>query len=183
MKAGVFSDDRGQIYTMEGIVAAIVLLLAVYFIINSISVVSPQTERSLDMKLAVRSQDALNILTASDYNHPGDLKSYIVSWNGTDAGPGFSTGPGEWSCAYLNGNLSTVMPNNSMYNVMLRYNNSNVWESHMVVYNGEPHDNAVTASQIVVLNRLDNKSMNMSKYWANVPKPVTVEVKMFAWYI
>ena len=47
-------DDRGQIYTIEGFASALILVGVLYFIFQSISVVTPQTEMSADMKLTRR---------------------------------------------------------------------------------------------------------------------------------
>jgi len=55
-------NDRGQLYTIEGIAAALILLVTAYFVVNSTSVYTPGDTHISDMQLEVLGTDALAMM-------------------------------------------------------------------------------------------------------------------------
>ena len=82
------NNDRGQLYTIEGIIASLILLGVLLFIIQANSLVVPQTEKISDMKLQQKANDILTCIGISNgSNHGNDLKTYVEIWDGTPANP------------------------------------------------------------------------------------------------
>lgn len=52
-------DDRGQLYTMEGVAAALIMLLTVYLVLNATSVYTAGDTHITDMQLEALGSDAL----------------------------------------------------------------------------------------------------------------------------
>jgi hypothetical protein len=52
-------DDRGQLYTMEGVAAALIMLLTIYFVLNATSVYTAGDTHITDMQLEALGSDAL----------------------------------------------------------------------------------------------------------------------------
>jgi hypothetical protein len=187
-------DDSGQIHTIEGIVAGMVIILALIYITGSITFVSPQTEKTTVMKMSIKAQDILNVLSTADQpgNYTNPLARCIARWDGGVADPSHETGPGETSITWLNSKIQSLLPTNSplMYNVELLYVNDTmsaatghlVFEDRYIIFKGDPQDNSVTASKLVVLNYYDVNSTIYSK-WNNTVVPKTVEVKLSLWSI
>jgi len=60
-------NEGGQLYTIEGVAAALLLLITAYFIVNSTSVYTPGDTHISDMQLEVLGADALAMMdTAPD---------------------------------------------------------------------------------------------------------------------
>jgi hypothetical protein len=198
-------DDSGQIHTIEGIVAGMVILLALIYIMGSITFVSPQTEKTTVMKLSVKAQDILNVLSTPDKpgNFSNPLERCIAAWKGGIANQSQVTNPEEPSIIWLNDkihsddNNQSLMPSylkgnktNILYNVDLMYIDDTasaaagreVFVSKPVIFMGDPHDNAVVATKLIVLNYYDVNSSSLS-YWNHTALPKTVEVKLALWYI
>lgn len=187
-------DDSGQIHTIEGIVGGMVIVLALMYILSSITFVSPQTEKTSVMKMSVLSQDILNVLSSPDQpgNYTSPLARSVARWQGGVADPDHNeVDPGEPSMIWLNTKIHSLLPQqNVMYNVNLLYINDTasalaghkVFDNKPVIFMGDPHDNAVIASKDIVLNYYDvNGSVN--SYWMHTTVPKTVEVQLSMWYI
>jgi hypothetical protein len=62
--------DSGQLYTIEGIAAGLIMLLTAYFVLNSTTVYTPGDSHISDMQLEVLGNDALKMMnTRVDNNH------------------------------------------------------------------------------------------------------------------
>ena len=62
--------DGGQLYTIEGISAGLIMLLTAYFVLNSTTVYTPGDSHISDMQLEVLGNDALKIMnTRVDNTH------------------------------------------------------------------------------------------------------------------
>jgi hypothetical protein len=187
-------DDSGQIHTIEGIVSGMVIVLALMYILSSITFVSPQTEKTTVMKMSILSQDILNVLSTPDQpgNYTNPLARNISKWQGGVADPGqsYEVNPGEPSILWLNDKIQSLVPPNVMYNVDLLYINDTasaaeghlVFDNKPVIFMGDPHDNAVTASKLVVVNYYDVNN-SVYSYWNHTVIPKTVEVQLALWYI
>ncbi len=69
-------NDEGQLHTMEGVIAALILIFAILYIMGAINLVSPQTGKAVDMKHAVRAQDILTALGSVD--QPSNYSSELL---------------------------------------------------------------------------------------------------------
>jgi hypothetical protein len=191
-------DDSGQIHTIEGIVSGMVVLLALIYITSSITFVSPQTEKTTVMKMSIKAQDILNVLSTPDKpgNYSNPLETCIAQWNGGEADPDHVTDPGEPSIIWLDGKIRSLIPSylqdnksNILYNVDLLYIDEilstpdhPVFASKSLVFMGDPHDNAVVATKLIVLNYYDVNS-TVNSYWNHTAVPKSVEIKLALWYI
>lgn len=176
-------DRRGQIYTMEGVVASLILLSVLLFVLQSNSIVVPQTERSIDMKLYEKASDSLICLDWSSNDSwspmPPPLSSYVAGWNGTFIGSGTGV---QGQMAGLDNNLTSMLPNSVLYNVdFIFYDPAGHKVDRSVIVHGTPGNNSVVYSRLVAL---DNETA--SDYWKGYYSnklPRVVEVKMACWYL
>ena len=173
-------EDRGQIYTMEGIVASFILLSVLLFILQSNSIIVPQTERSIDMKLYEKAGDTLITLDRSDndsWSNILPLKTYVAGWNGSNATNGNGV---QGNMTLLDSNISYMLPDNIMYNLDLIFYNSTGKHDSPVIVHGTPVDNSVVSTRFVTLNSEDVEP----GYWkTNNRFPQVVEVKLTCWYL
>jgi hypothetical protein len=193
------TDDRGQIHTIEGVVSGMIIILAMMYIISSITFVSPQTEKTTVMKLSIKSQDILNVLSTPDQpgNYTNPLARYLAQWQGGEADDLNEVNPGEPSIIELNDKLQSLIPRNVLYNLDLLYVDDTasaaaghlVFDSKHVIFQGDPHDNSVVASKLIVLNYYDLNSTS-GAYWydtaidTEVEVPTkTIEVQLALWYM
>jgi len=174
-------DDKGQIYTMEGIVASVILLSVLLFIIQANSIVTPQTERSVDMKLYERASDTLTCMDRNDadstiWSTISSLKSYVALWNGSTVADGV-----QGNLTGLDSDIRSMLPDHVQYSVSFIYYNGTGRQECPVIVHGKPADNSVASSRLVTLNEGDA----VSDYWKNVNKcfPQLVEVKLTCWYL
>ncbi|AXR78576.1 hypothetical protein AArcMg_1358 [Natrarchaeobaculum sulfurireducens] len=155
-------SERGQAFTLEGFIGAMVVLMAVLFALQAV-VLTPTSgglaDRSIQSQVQQEAQDALVV---SDQD--GNLSETVRNWDGEG---GFNetdgqTGPeGNQTYSAENfGNVSTLgdILNQSFaergwsYNVELHYTNeTGSHETRTLVYQGSPSSDAVTASYTVTL--------------------------------
>ena len=197
--------DRGQAYTLEGFIGAMVVLMAVLFALQSV-VITPTSsglsDRSVQAQIQQEAQDALVV---SDQD--GNLSETIRNWN-TSSGQFYNasvSGPtGETyttkefkNQSELGDILKQRFANNGYnYNVELVYENGSKFGSTHLVYQGTPSPNAVTASYVVTLYRDqtltagDNEKLPDAYTNYDYPIPVTtdadvvhkvVEVRVIVW--
>jgi hypothetical protein len=177
----LLEDRRGQIYTMEGIVASLILLSVLLFVLQSNSIIVPQTERSIDMKLYERTSDTLTCLdwnSNESWSPMPPLMTYITGWDGRYILVGTGVRPGMEG---LNSSIASMLPDDVQYNLDLTYYNATGRQNGQVIVNGLPADNAVVSSRLITLHQNDD---NMSSYWStNNRFPQVVEVKLTCWYL
>ena len=168
--------DRGQAYTLEGFVSAMVVLMAVLFALQSV-VITPTTgglaDRTVQSQLEQEAQDALVVgATANESEGHGDLSTLVRYWN--DSADQFyngsnadvddfyydATNDSEFYAEFALGKVLTdrFTERGLSYNVELVYQDENgefdPENSTHLVYQGESA--AVTASYTVTLYESDN---------------------------
>jgi hypothetical protein len=75
-------DDSAQLYTMEGIAAAFVILATVYLVAGTTSIYTPGDSHITDMQLEVLGNDVLLVMaTPVDESSKSELVTYIDDWN------------------------------------------------------------------------------------------------------
>jgi hypothetical protein len=157
--------DRGQAFTLEGVVGAIIILTAVVFALQSV-VITPTTSGSVNPDVRQELQtEANDVLATAGQNETFGLQDYVLYWSQSTqryagsinqrVGYGSRTPPGNFG----NLLLTTFSQRGRTYNVEFRYltNETNRTKSVPFVYRGQPSDDAVTATYRVTL--YDNQTL------------------------
>ncbi|HID26702.1 MAG TPA: hypothetical protein EYP22_02500, partial [Methanosarcinales archaeon] len=83
----MINNNLGQLQTVEGFAAAMLMVATVYFAIQAVTMVVPQTELHLDAQLKQYGQDALMVLdtsapptNASIEHYSSTLKANVLDW-------------------------------------------------------------------------------------------------------
>lgn len=152
-------DDRGQAFTLEGVIAAFLVLIAVLFALQSV-LLTPVTVGSVDESTQSRLRAQANdVLRVTANNESMDLTYYARYWspvNRTFVGAEApATGYGD---AGPPGNLGRLLEETfdergRSYNLVLRYRNADgtTTDSVRMVYQGEPSNSAVVATYTITL--------------------------------
>jgi hypothetical protein len=75
-------DDSAQLYTMEGIAAAFIILATAYLVAGTTSVYTPGDSHITDMQLEVLGNDVLAVMdTPTENGKPSDLETYLSDWS------------------------------------------------------------------------------------------------------
>jgi len=78
-------NDSGQLYTMEGIAAGLVMLLTAYLILSTTSIYTPGDTHIPDMQLEQLGSDVLAMMDTPDKEGTkSDLETFIGTNNDTD---------------------------------------------------------------------------------------------------
>jgi hypothetical protein len=194
-------DDLGQLYTIEGIIASLILIGVLLFIIQANSLIIPQTEKISDMKLQQRANDIMTCIQISNgSNSANDLKTYVELWDGTKADTSSNGGiaSGQMKDASgdtislddLNNSISSRLSEGEQYSVTVSYEdpskNPSLQTNVPIIIKGQPGDSSVVATRLVTLYPEDRDQL--SSFWRNNDKiknnlPVVVDVKIVCWYI
>jgi 5-hydroxyisourate hydrolase-like protein (transthyretin family) len=173
-------DDRGQIYTMEGFASALILIGVLLFIFQSISIVTPQTEKTMDMKLGMKATDALVCMDRIDEDRSTYLKEAVTSWNGGTATYSSHVSATEDGIKALDAEIASMLSPDVSYRVDLAYYDG--VSDHLVplILHGIPGDNSVVASRLVAMNEDDS----VSAFWRGVGRyPLVAEIRLTCWYL
>ena len=173
-------DDRGQIYTIEGFASALILIGVLYFIFQSISVVTPQTEMSADMKLSQKAADTLICLDWTNENYTSELKTAIALWNNGATSYAARVNPAETSIKALDAEIGSMLSNDTAYSLEIAYNDGGSVNRGTAILGGVPGDNSVVATKLVTINANDTQSA----FWkSRGVYPQLVEVRLICWYL
>jgi hypothetical protein len=159
-RAGRSRDDRGQAFTLEGVLAATFLVIALLIALQT-TVITPTTGGAVDdetrTELRQRANDVL-VVTANAESE--DLSWYVRYWNPNtrtfygavrpEIGYGSRNPPGTFGAMLQD----TFTRSGRSYNVILRYRGNESPGSsgtQRMVYQGPPAEHAVVASHMVTL--------------------------------
>ena len=153
-------SDRGQAFTLEGTVSALVVVIGVMFAMQS-TVITPSSSGAIDSQTRTQLQQKANdILVITANNGSRDLSYYVRYWDPTERtfygairpsiGYGVNGPPGDF------GEMLTMSftEQGRHYNLIARYrgnespNDSGV---QRIVYQGAPGKNAVVATYTITL--------------------------------
>ena len=74
-------DNIGQLYTIEGVAAAILMIFTTYLVLTTTTIMTPADTHVIDMQLEQLGNDALAMMDVID---PGDtsspLENYVMDW-------------------------------------------------------------------------------------------------------
>lgn len=154
-------DDRGQAYSLEALIAAILLLSAILFAVNSV-VITPTSGGTLGPDVQAEFKgEAQDALTTAE--HGGELTYLALYFNESEEndgmagdwepGPGFQEWPEDEPFFTFGDTLDHVFEERGQrYNVELAWHNeSGVRHTEDVVFQGSPGDEVVVASKTVTL--------------------------------
>ncbi|MHC1585474.1 MAG: DUF7288 family protein [Candidatus Syntropharchaeia archaeon] len=180
----MIKDEKAQTYTIEALVAVMLVLGAVVYVLQSPSV-TVQTENSIDVQLKLYGEDALNVLDMENMSGKNviekcntTLKKWVIEWNGSEANePGSITLSGF---NITNFTITRMLPEHIKYNMNFTYINGSSLESKRVIYMGKPPEDSVSVSQLVTLNGEASSipDISSSTVFQNI-----VEVRLILWYI
>ncbi|MBP2031026.1 hypothetical protein J2755_001974 [Methanohalophilus levihalophilus] len=170
-------NDEGQLHTLEGLAAAILITTTLLMIINLSVIANPQSEMQIDVQME---RNAVDVLAVLDIPTPGvlsqNLTEYVAAYN--------SSIPVNMSHSALP-QLETYLSNsltNTIYNVDIAYVNNESLIVAPVIIKGAPGENSIVTRRIVVL---DNSTVvaaggtwNLSENEIKV-----VEVRLTTWKV
>lgn len=161
------TDDRGQAYTLESLIAAVLLLTAVLFALQSV-VITPTSSGGLDRDAQTQiEQEAADALSTAA--ETGELSSLARYWacvdNDGDGRGDFADQPdgaGLWvssqgysnnsiPVAHLDEVLNSTYGSGTRYNVQLIYENNSRQNVSRIVHRGSPGPEVVTSSHTIAL--------------------------------
>ena len=188
MKKNLLKNERGQLHTIEGLSAAVLMIVTIFFVTQGVTVITPQTESSLDAQLKQLGADALTVLDTEDPIDGILLKKYVAAWDGTEA---TITNPvpdsidvnssqfGSNGKNDLNHSLYLLLPKDVLYNVDLVYKNGSFMNTSSVILKGFPPDDSIAVSQLVTLHSDDNiRSPKL-----NTTDLKVVEARVILWWV
>jgi hypothetical protein len=151
------ADDRGQAYTLEAVIAAVLILSSLAFALQ-VTAVTPLSASTSNQHIENQQRASANgVLTAAQES--GALKEAILYWNDSADGEFYGTSGFEY---YTNdypsnrfGNITRRAFAGQGIAVNVELTSYDPEEGRYVtrpmIYRGEPSSNAVTASQMVTL--------------------------------
>jgi len=112
-------DESGQLYTIEGFAAAMIMLFTTYLVLSATSVYTPGDTHISDMQLEQIGTDALKMMnTPVSSNVKSPLQSIIETSNATTAAAAFNT----TFLNYVNSRAGSN-PDNLHYSAAVTYRN------------------------------------------------------------
>jgi hypothetical protein len=152
--------DRGQAYTLEGIISALILLSAVLFALQAL-IVTPTTSGTVDPNVqSDLRQQANDILVTAAADDEQDLSWLVRYWDQGDQtfygavnariGYGSNAPPPPFGTLLS----ETFAERSRLYNVEMVYlsnDSAATVQRTPVVFRGDPSDNAVVATYTVTL--------------------------------
>jgi len=197
MKMKLLEDEKGQLHTIEGLAAALLMISTVFFVTQGVTVITPQTGLSLDVQLKQSGADALMVLDTEDPEDDILLKKYVAAWDGTKKANITYPVPksidvnssyfGNASGNGLNHTLYVLLPEDVVYNVDFVYLNGSFMNTSHVIMKGYPPDDSIAVSQLVTLHHNETDYKLSEAYWNNTILGETdakvVEVRLILWQV
>jgi len=192
----LLKDEKGQLHTIEGLAAALLMISTLFFVTQGVTVITPQTGLSLDTQLKQLGADALTVLDTEDLLDGILLKKYVAAWDGTEANITHpvpdSIGVMSHRFEYEGGNglnhsLYVLLPEDVVYNVDFIYLNGSFMNTSHVIMKGFPPDDSTAVSQLVTLHHNETDYKLSEAYWNNTITGETdakvVEVRLILWQV
>ncbi len=170
-------NDRAQVHTLEGFVAASLMVLAVIIVTKSSLIVSPQSELTMDVQLRQMASDALEVLDETPATAlPMNLTQHVAVWDMTPATPLTN------NLTLLDTQLRRLLLPGIVYNVDFAYVDNQTLNVTHVIINGAPVGNSVVAKRLVTLF---NSTVTEAggKWQIPLDDIKVVEVRLIAWQV
>lgn len=170
-------NDKGQLYTLEGLAAAALITITVLAVTQSSVIIVPQTDNFLEVQMKQKINDALVILdVAPDPAIGQSLSESVGSWNTSQEASIRNN-----QLSVLDHQLSQMLPG-LMYNVDLAYVENGSIIVKKVIFNGAPTENSVTSNRLVSLSNSSVSGLGGTWVIADDELQI-VEVRLTAWHI
>lgn len=148
-------NNSGQIYTIEGVAAGILMVFTAYLVINSTTIITPQDIHITDLQIEQLGNDALAVLdtpNSSIYNpNPDESRSLLQHQIENDGGEAF----GQNFSLIINSKVSPDETDNLKYNATICYRDIGSGEIRIVPFNCSSEyfrENAVNVKRWVYIN-------------------------------
>lgn len=155
MASTQIDDSRAQAHTLEGIAAALLVLMGLFLALQAVTT-TPSTASTANQYLGKQAENAAEgVLVAAD--EEDSLRGTVLYWNDSEhrfhdvSGRGYylGRGPPTRFGRLLNRSFA---PRRIAFNVNLHYVKQSGSRGHRrLVYSGHPNEDAVTASRSVTL--------------------------------
>jgi len=168
-------NDTGQLYTMEGVAAGLIMLLTAYIVISTTSIYTTGDTHIPDMQLEQLGSDVLAMMDTPDVEGAeSDLKRYIDADNAADSSNQFR----DAFLNYCNATTSGTLDNLHMSaSVTYRDANLNVIKERPFVAPDETWTGRESAVRVTRWVQLDYKSRTI--YDGSRAQAVLVEVLLW----
>lgn len=171
-------NETAQMHTLEGFVAAGVILMIVLLISENTMIITPQCELSMNVQLQQTATDVLNVLdiapdSALQYNL--NLTEHVTGYNLSEPIPQNN------SLKSLDIEINNLLAD-ILYNVDFVYiDNSTITNKHVIIH-GAPIENSMSASRLITL--YNETVMQTGGTWNISSNNVqVVEVRLIIWQI
>jgi hypothetical protein len=151
------TEDRGQAYTLEAIIAAVLLISSLVFALQ-VTAVTPLSASTSNQHIENQQRaSAAGVLTAAQ--EAGALKDAVLYWNDSAEEYDDADRLAYYTNSYPPNEFGNITERafdgrGLAVNVLVYHNESE--EPSRMVYRGEPSDNAVSASRTVTIYDDDN---------------------------
>ncbi|AGN02658.1 hypothetical protein L593_13595 [Salinarchaeum sp. Harcht-Bsk1] len=154
------SGDRGQAYTLESLIAALLLVTAVLFALQSV-VITPTSAGALDRDVQGQLEQEANDVLVTAANE-GELSRLARYWDCSTGTMASDMQSGAWvpNQGYANDvapvedlgeSLNRTFGEGTRYNLLLVYDTGSGQNVTRVIYQGTPGDEVVSTSYTITL--------------------------------
>lgn len=142
-------SDSGQIYTIEGVAAAILMIVTAYLVVSSTTIITQQDVHIIDMQLEQLGNDALAMMDTPDSFGNNSTLASAIQVNDTTV---FQDTFLDYVNAY-----TVTGPETMRYNATISYRSSTE-DIQTFIFNASPYyrENAVKVSRWVYLPYFNN---------------------------
>jgi len=177
VQSSLSACGKGQAFTLEGVVAAILMLMVAYFLFQSTLLISPLASESVDAQMRQYGIDVLNALKNPNSPAKDTLENALKNLNATNQ-------PVE-----LFDSIDSALPDNIQYNLEVWWYNSTLKVYKLT--NRTPTSDTVSVSTYVLIK--NGEFVSDSPFRINgtggvegtfdSDYPVILEVRMILWRI
>jgi hypothetical protein len=180
-------DDRGQLYTIEGISAALIMLVSAYLVVNATSVYTPGDTHISDMQLEQLGTDALRMMNTPVNATANSTLQDILYYNNALTTSSQPFDNKTFDTVFLNyvnnitGSQIDNYPNGLHYNATVTYYNSTSRATEILPLSDPTHhtltggEHPVRVTEWVIVNKPFPDAMGTT----NKPRAVLVEVLLW----
>ncbi len=156
-------DDRGQLQTLEGFAASLLIVLSLLFAVQATSV-TPLTSSTANVHVEAQLQFmADDILRGLEFSPSDSLRDNLLQWDGQvyvwngTAYVDESNSSHVLAVPLARSLNSTLVRNSIAHNLELFYIDSSTGKltNRKIIWNGNPSQNAVSVQRVVVMNDCD----------------------------
>ncbi|AEA46151.1 hypothetical protein Arcve_0110 [Archaeoglobus veneficus SNP6] len=174
----MFACGKGQAFTLEGLVAAVLMLMVAYFLFQSTLVISPLSGESVDAQLRQYGLDVLTALKNPDSPAKDTLENALRRLNAT-------TPPVE-----LFETIDHALPDNIQYNLEVWWFNNSTLNVYRLTDRTPTSDTVAVSTYVLIKN---GEFVSDSPFRINgtggaegtidSDYPVVLEVRMILWRV